>query len=248
MTAQVRASIAAALSRANRGVSWAYLFRNRNEIENSKKLIKHGSRAYFNWIGYRVELAPSLKHCLHCVSKYMVEQFTKLLQTDTEQHGKEIKLCDIRRESWLRFNNTNATQGTITCMTSVNWQSLLAYRRLQHKSVLESCDPELRFSCPLSMSSHQIPDSATIRQYDISSNVYFNVTARLPLHARNSLCCARQNNAVKERSQVKIKHAIKYTIKLKTYLLLQLQQAAAIKHKTSPARLAQLLHSCRRPH
>jgi len=51
----------------------------------------------------------------------------------------------------------------------------------------------------------------------------------------------------------KIKHAIKHTIKLKTYLLLQLvqqaaaillqlvQQAAAIKHKTSSARLAQLL-------
>jgi len=41
----------------------------------------------------------------------------------------------------------------------------------------------------------------------------------------------------------KIKHAIKHTIKLKTYLLLQLQQAAAIKHKTSPTRLAQLLHN-----
>jgi len=39
---------------------------------------------------------------------------------------------------------------------------------------------------------------------------------------------------------------IKHAIKLKT--LLQLQQATAIKHKTSHARLAQLLHNCCSPH
>ena len=36
---------------------------------------------------------------------------------------------------------------------------------------------------------------------------------------------------------------IKHAVKLKTYLLLQIQQAPAIKYKRSPARLAQLLHS-----